>query len=307
MKSYLILILVSLLALTGCKPKQTNLSGQVFIVTQGAENVKLGDVEILLIEKSQATDFLQKKQPTIETEMQSRQQELAVAKKDLEKAQADFNSFFANRPYEKTPDQIKVLSQLDANEKEIAALEQRADAISDQSSKIANNKTTYDNDANSDAASATITANGEKIDVLTEAMQPLIDEDKALLEQLNEEETNKLKVAESVVSTAESRSNNSPTAEDYFKDFSPIIIQKTLTDADGKFYISYPRNKVFSIFASAQRMVLNKTEKYYWLVNAPTNAESVQIFLSNNNLVEIDPDGYFALKPKAASQESSTQ
>ena len=54
-------------------------------------------------------------------------------------------------------------------------------------------------------------------------------------------------------------------------------------------------------------MVLNKTEKYYWLVNAPTNAESVQIFLSNNNLVEIDPDGYFALKPKAASQESVAQ
>ena len=63
-------------AALGCKPKATTVSGQVFIVTKGAENVKLGAVEILLIEKPQVTEFLQKKQPAIESEMASKQEEL---------------------------------------------------------------------------------------------------------------------------------------------------------------------------------------------------------------------------------------
>jgi hypothetical protein len=52
-------ILASLLvfAVAGCKPKETTLSGQVFIVTKGAENFKLGDVVIFLIEKSQVRGY----------------------------------------------------------------------------------------------------------------------------------------------------------------------------------------------------------------------------------------------------------
>ena len=60
-----VLIFTALVALTGCKPKETTLSGQMFIVTQDAENIKFGEVEILLIEKSQVADLLQKKQTAI--------------------------------------------------------------------------------------------------------------------------------------------------------------------------------------------------------------------------------------------------
>jgi len=42
---------------------------KVFIVTQGAENIKLGDIEVLLVEKQQALEFLQKKQVAIESEL----------------------------------------------------------------------------------------------------------------------------------------------------------------------------------------------------------------------------------------------
>jgi hypothetical protein len=108
-----------------------------------------------------------------------------------------------------------------------------------------------------------------------------------------------MEAAQSAVMTS---LKNYPTPADYFKDFSPVVVQKTISDADGKFSFVYLRNKSFAVFASAQRMVLDKTEKYYWLVNAPANADSVQLFLSNNNLVEVDPDGYFVLKPNASSQ-----
>ena len=52
--------IVGMLGLAGCKPKEISVSGQMFVVTKGAENVKLGDVEVLLLQRSQATDFLKK-------------------------------------------------------------------------------------------------------------------------------------------------------------------------------------------------------------------------------------------------------
>ncbi len=99
------------------------------------------------------------------------------------------------------------------------------------------------------------------------------------------------------LANASARLNDYPAGESYFADFSPPIIQKKLTDADGRFSFSYPRNSAFTIFAKAERMVGIKSEKYYWLVDAPNNVESAQLFLSNNNLVFIDPDGYFKIKP----------
>ena len=54
-------------------------------------------------------------------------------------------------------------------------------------------------------------------------------------------------------------------------------------------------------------MILNKTETYYWLIDAPSGSKAAQILLSNNNLVFVDPDGYFKLKPKEAPQKSSEQ
>jgi hypothetical protein len=71
-----LIAIAGMLGLAGCKPKQTTLAGQVFIVTQGADNVKLGDADILLIEKSNVTDFLHKKQSAIEAEKESRLLEL---------------------------------------------------------------------------------------------------------------------------------------------------------------------------------------------------------------------------------------
>ena len=88
-----------------------------------------------------------------------------------------------------------------------------------------------------------------------------------------------------------------PQMETFFSDFGLPVFKKTLTDADGKFSISYPQDRAFSVFAKAQRMIGDKTEKYCWLVNAPSGADVTQLLLSNNNLVLTDPDGYFKTKP----------
>ena len=283
----------------------------MFIVTQGAENVKLGDVEILLIEKSQAADFLQKKQPAIESEMALKQQaltnaeqEVATASGNADKAQAYFDWFMVNKPYKTNADYVKIKTPWN------------------NLFKLYVNQTNYverlyaytTNNLLDENAENTFMAAVKKREEMAGNLNSLNDELDAIKSTAIATETEKLEAVKSSVAkanadaaTANTNLENSPSLADYFGDFSPVIVKKTISDSDGKFSFIYPHDKPLAIFASAQRMVLNKTEKYYWLVNAPTNAESVQIFLSNNNLVEIDPDGYFALKPKAASQESVAQ
>jgi len=103
---------------------------------------------------------------------------------------------------------------------------------------------------------------------------------------------------------AQTRLMATPSTDIYFKDFSPIVFQKTTTDADGKFLILYPLDKKLTIFAKTERLVGDKKETYFWLVNAPAGVEKAQLFLSNNNLVTVDPDGFFKIKPKSELQES---
>jgi len=199
-KSLPILIFTALVALTGCKPKETTLSGQMFIVTQGGENIKLGDVKIILVEKTQVAGFLQMKAPVIKSELTARKEEYYAAKAEAQKIVDD---------------------------------DRQAQGVGYQE----------------------ISAAAER--------------EYASINRFKNARANYL---------------NFPTAEDWLTDFSPIAIQETLTDADGNFSITYPRNKSLTIFAKAERTTQTDTEKYYWVIDAPTNSPTVQIFLSNDNL-----------------------
>jgi hypothetical protein len=293
----------------------------MFIVTEGAENVKLGDIEVLLIETAQATNFLQKKQTDIDTLIQSRKQafeiaraksgepdaeyelvtkmittmnaaienadkdkdmprtvienDLAVAENDLN----DFNLYFTNHPYVMNNDFVAV--KRDGGQL-LTWIVHLARTWSTSAIYLDANRTTIEND-----------------------MSSII----PLEQQLNEiarSTTEKYDLVNSNLNLAKTKFGNSPTPEDYMADFLPTFIQKTITDADGKFSFVYPNEQPLTIFAHAQRMVGTKTEQYYWLINAPTNAITAQIFLSNHNLITVDPDAYFKIKPVAITEESKT-
>ena len=232
--------------------RQTTLAGQVFIVTQGAENIKLGDVEILLIEKSQVTNFLQAKQSVIQFQ--------------LETNKVDIESINNGR----VPDVLLTDTAYAQAKSDFDNLQKQEDAIMGQ------------NDSNSDGA-------------LDEATS-IIEEMKSALGRM-----------ESAKSAVKANLENYPSPSDYFADFSPSVIQKSTTDSDGKFAFIYPRIKSFTLFATAQRQILDKTEIYYWLVDAPSGVKDAKILLSNNNLVYSDPDSYFIIKPiDPASVEAET-
>ena len=95
MKTRIAIALVTIagiLGMMGCKPKETKLSGQIFIVTQGGDSIKLGDVEILLIEKAQAVSFLANKEPAVNGKIASAQQEFDVAKESSKNAYAAYKA-----------------------------------------------------------------------------------------------------------------------------------------------------------------------------------------------------------------------
>lgn len=318
-----------LLALSGCKPKETTITGQVFIVTRGAANIKLGAVEVLLVDKKQATDFIEKKQGEIATAIAASQNELAAAEQALETANesatkidvywnsltpkrpwsVDVNAwnyylvltngfFTSNTDFNKLRLQLeKVLRQKDIYDQQVNSLwDQREKALSYITDQRLNGNFAVGNGMDSlnarlDTALKARIAKFQEASTCMKQLEDIISAEKT-------EKFSNLSSARLRETAAKARLQTLQMAETFFADFSPQAIRRTHTDADGNFSIVCDRNKQFALFANAERAVLNGTEKYYWLVNVPTDSKAAQVLLSNNNLVSVDPDSFFNIKPQ---------
>jgi hypothetical protein len=84
-----ILVVGGSLGLLGCKPSETTITGQAFIVTKGVNNVKLGAVEILLIEKQPVADYLRQRQGMIDAQIEAGQRALDDALHAVETAKTN--------------------------------------------------------------------------------------------------------------------------------------------------------------------------------------------------------------------------
>jgi len=311
-------VISEIFGLVGCKPKETTVTvtGEVFIVTRGAENIKLGLVEVQLIPKQQVSAFLKIKTPMIQAEILSCQKECVTKGEEALKATRNLALFVADGPLTK-PEYFSMKNEYDHLIQERFQLAHNLDLRVNQlgtevnamneeynKGKLGEGLATYEKitsgKTNCEEIQNEITNNmlsASELKMKLDKIEADANSAEGDLEQKNKEAQLRLDKAKTMLSEY-------PTGESYFADFSPLIIQKELTDADGKFSLTYPRDSDLTFFAKADRMVGTQTEKYFWLINAPTNAESVQIFLSNNNLVTVDPDGYFNIKPVAASEES---
>ena len=353
----------TLIGLTSCKPSNPRVTGQVFIATQGGAAIRLGAVEVQLIEKQQVTDYIQKKRS-----------EIPAARQEIETAQADCDSFveFVSNELKPMEEQLEHLRALNARFRdaaeadrirlagalspvmrqresssfgkarplspspqkkagsplemaakaqfrrtqqvkdavELSALqEQRADNreiardVSLQCSilgKKAANLFDGTRWATSDAAAYRERANfvgeipsvkswREFIDASEKAWPNLRSQIQALREA--KERTKAAK--ESNIAAAKSHLASLTINAFLIADYSPVPIAKANTDADGNFSITYPRNNKYAMFANAQRATLSESEIYYWLIDAPVDPRGARVLLNNNNLVQVDPGGYF--------------
>lgn len=306
-------VVIGIFGLASCKPKEkeTAVSGQVFIVTKGAENIKLGAVEVLLIEKSQITDFLKKKQHAIDLEMSSKRQDLKNAEQEVstalgnaDKAQAYFNWFTEDKPYKTNLNYLKARSEWTNLFKLYVRQTNDLNQLNDERIKLSKAPSSDVKVSNFLSVADKCMAAIKKREEMAKNLNLLHDQYKAIEMDALSTERDKREIVKSVLSKAISHSdelksivNNSPTTTDYLCDFSPSCTTKTISDADGKFSVTYPAGIQFSIYAKAQRFTPNKTEVYYWLVDAPTN-DNQKFLLYNSNLATVDPDSYFKIKPK---------
>jgi hypothetical protein len=319
--------------------RKTAMSGQVFIVTQGRDNIKLGAVEVVLIEKQQVIDFLRKRQSAIDAQIKTRQQELANARQGIETAKAKaqsatsaLDSAIAAVPT--STEYLQIQGQKDALASQDVNLEQQEERLRSRllSLGVSGNVERAQNEpalivdrggffptyvkGQAVAIFDQFTAVQKALSDHHESEQEFESQLRTIQNRVDYEERPKVTAAENAITEAESHAvqlqvalGRFPTADDYFSGlFAAVsVAQTTLTDADGKFSMACPRGKAFTLFATAERVVFGSTETYYWLIDAPTGTASTQILLNNNNLAEVDPDGYFKLRLKRMDSATEHQ
>jgi hypothetical protein len=356
---------VGVIGLAGCKPKETTITGNVFIAASGGTSFRLGAVEVLLIEKQPVTNYLQKKQTVISdkiklatrADLEARQQAIASAKSEIaslqinvtnaaqnieeaqkrvDQAKAKYDQFMAAQPLLTNAVYLKIKKDIPFRTGLIASQQQTRKFLEEEVNKPYSPQTWVEdyhgvNGTSGHWVGSTPAEWAEQKQVignrLADAENNLanahaqINADQQALEKMendvDEFQANKVHDAESLLNAAKSHLTetqsslaaakshletikneppfvpNPPTVDDYFNDFTPTVVKKANTDADGNFSLTYPRNKRFTIFARAERATLSEHEKYFWLIDAPVKTEAGWVLLNNNNLIEVDPDGYF--------------
>jgi hypothetical protein len=270
----ILLFVICAIGSSGCKPRETAITGQIFIVTKGAENIKLGGIQILLVEKSEAISTVRGKQDGVIALLKSRLQDLDSARQTYEQYQTKF------RLKNKNPQLEKLTKEIDdclISEENLVPEFTKA-LMGTDISKIKNLRMQQINQAEQITSCAkqweswgrTGEFENEEIDL------------SILL----------IRAKKCVILMADSALD-----KDWLDGFSPKAIATVSSDAEGKFDLVCPHDgKDYVIFASAQRTVINATENYYWLVDVPTNEKSLQLFLNNNNLVSTDENNLFRLQ-----------
>jgi hypothetical protein len=272
--------------------KPHTLSGQIFIVTQGRENIKLGAVEIILIEKQQVTDFLRQRQAAIDDQIRTKKMAfndaldaIATAKSNIETATDNLQAAVARS--ESSAEYLRIQAQKDALSRTNAVL-------SDQKGLLESQLKAYGVSEPSDLYGALSpdprvrqeqqqNLSDQGVDLrrlipllsqykkVSELLSFRVGEELALGQQLGEilrhagdEERPKVGTAQNAYNTADSRAaslrealNHIPTTDDYLSGLlgAVSVARRTLTDADGRFSFACPKRKAFMLYANAQRKV----------------------------------------------------
>lgn len=87
---------------------------------------------------------------------------------------------------------------------------------------------------------------------------------------------------------------HTPTLSELFERFAPPVAVSTETDANGTFSLTYSRHKKYTLFVHAERATPLGVEQYFWLVDAPSASAAASVLLDNNDMVNMDPDGYLS-------------
>jgi len=258
--------------LAGCAPKEKVINGQAFIVTEDAQNIKLGLVEVFLLDEMTATNLAAQVQKRAETQILVLRSEIELARLKLTSAKTNLLE------YSRTNYTVSSEFQSDSDWIEkcrvnIALFERKVESDKRRSDSEWNNKM---REQNKNELIGWIDSLDSRTSTITSKLE---ETSKEVLRLRGEIE----KTTDLVREREKDLAVFSPIAF-YLKE-SPVSLKaRCTTDADGKFSLSIPTTGRFAILAQASREIGSTTEHYAWFcwISAPN--EKQDFFLSNNNL-----------------------
>jgi hypothetical protein len=255
-------LLFAVLLFTACESKyaastsdQSNvaeLSGQVFIVTQGAASVKMGLVIVTAIPEADINAFLERKRAAIAPRLEAQQSAIQAAQDAI------------------------------ADTRKAIAAGQAAIVVADKAEQ----------DAMRRFREATSGGRLRTMEHPEYGAKEAAESDMYLQEIKEQQESvsaGKRKLAAQLadLSKLQADADYLTTSEYYFSDL-PHGITSAKTNADGEFSMVLPASGRVALAAHTSRRVFDSTEQYYWLVWAsPNGAPKASVMLSNDNLTTV--------------------
>jgi hypothetical protein len=259
MRSVQVVAALLVIAVAGCSraPDDVAVTGQIFIVTQGRENVRLGLVTVALLAESTA----QRHVAFVDQRMAGMMQRWQKEKRSLQASSDSAVAFQLTGAQKRVAEaEIATAAAERALNAAIAALTREWDEY---------HKGNYPKPMSylQELAQAR-----DRADVTRTKRQ-------GELQRANEA----LAALRGRRSPEPQRPTLDPT-EVYLMDLPPVLA-RAQTDADGEFSIKVPREGKFVLVARAERQVLGQNERYLWMVRMPEEAKAgTKVLMSNETM-----------------------
>jgi hypothetical protein len=274
--------------LAGCKPH--HISGQVFIVTRSGFNMPLGAVEVDLVDATEAEDFLENRNAEIKHEsdainlqIKETSQQYSESGKGVDEARNKYlaavrieQDFERDEPFKTNEAYILLTKRYQG----YATLLRAIDNDPTGGVRISPNSAPPDPNRRLNLEKAMLDVQTQQRNLQYSLASP-IKESRYQAEQIFNQLSNKHSEIQRKLNDLRSKLNAVASPQSVFLHFDPHPIEKTITDAEGKFVINVNKKKS-KLYAKAQRQILDETESYYWLTEIPSNSRV--IILSNNNI-----------------------
>jgi hypothetical protein len=306
--------------LCGCKPKESHLSGQVFL-SDGALAAGLPDTEIHIVGRLEVDEFIRKKVKILKAEEMSLLSQIDTAKPRLEVARNNYAAFVKEARYLTNENYVALQKDLDDVEGEIDQIKTNAQSLRTelrvaqedpynipagnrlklyappppQTKRVIRGQRSYTVPVPSDNRPWYDTL--EKFQKALTEMTLKIREKELRKEELSQgmskikeglitKESEVLSQAEGDLKTLKDRLPKVSSAEAYLHDFVPLAARKALSDSSGHYSIYYPRNGEKVLFA--KHAAGENTS--FWLLKLPSAPELNNFNLSGRNMADQDPD-----------------
>lgn len=254
-------------------PREAAVTGDVFIVTKGAQNYKLGLVEVAAIPEEKMRGFIEQKRAAVgaaagkyKAELDATQQEIARAQQDYDALKAAHDAALARQA------QAAEQAQQLAAEAYVASEGSYSDSPADvaESAQALKVQQRAERAGRQAAGAARQVADAR---TKMEAKGRELDGARSRIWRLRGE-------VEKVVN------------EEFLYAGLPGGDAVATTDAEGRFTLRLRAGRRYVLAARAKRDVFGSTEQYYWLVwVSPAGEQPQHVILSNNNLLGQDDQG----------------